>query len=80
MKCPKCDTLKKTEVVDSRATDNKTKIRRRRHCTVCDYKFTTYEVVAEQKEPPPTIKLSVELEVDKHGNIVKLSGANHGDS
>ena len=42
MKCPKCEH-DGTRVLDSRTTDNKTVIRRRRACLACDYRFTTRE-------------------------------------
>ncbi len=41
MKCPICD-FAKTEVIDSRPTDNGG-IRRRRECRACKNRFTTYE-------------------------------------
>lgn len=40
MICPKCQT-KDTKVVDSRVLGNC--VRRRRECTKCDYRFSTYE-------------------------------------
>lgn len=40
MKCPYCDT-KSTRVIDSREADQK--VRRRRECTECERRFTTYE-------------------------------------
>ncbi|MBM3139652.1 MAG: transcriptional repressor NrdR [Chloroflexi bacterium] len=42
MKCPFC-SRSATKVLDSRATDGG--IRRRRHCTECEERFTTYEQV-----------------------------------
>lgn len=42
MKCPECG-YDDSKVIDSRPTDNK--IRRRRECTKCGCRFTTYEVV-----------------------------------
>ncbi len=44
MKCPFCGA-EDTKVTDSRPSDNS--IRRRRVCTVCDMRFTTYERVEE---------------------------------
>ena len=44
MKCPYCGA-EDTKVTDSRPSDNS--IRRRRVCTVCDMRFTTYERVEE---------------------------------
>ncbi len=41
MKCPICDSVK-SDVIDSRPTDNGG-IRRRRECRVCKHRFTTYE-------------------------------------
>ncbi len=42
MKCPFCD-FEDTKVIDSRPSD--AKIRRRRECTKCQKRFTTYEIV-----------------------------------
>jgi transcriptional repressor NrdR len=44
MKCPYCGKPE-TSVVDSREADDQTSIRRRRSCSVCDKRFTTYERV-----------------------------------
>ena len=45
MYCPFCK-CEDTRVVDSRATDDGTAIRRRRQCTACDRRFTTVETVS----------------------------------
>ena len=42
MRCPACAT-DDTRVVDSRAADEGTAIRRRRNCVGCGYRFTTFE-------------------------------------
>lgn len=42
MKCPFCGS-EDTKVVDSRPADDNTSIRRRRQCTACGKRFTTYE-------------------------------------
>ncbi|MGM0369972.1 MAG: transcriptional regulator NrdR [Bacillota bacterium] len=42
MKCPYCTNLE-SKVVDSRATQDNTTIRRRRECLGCEERFTTYE-------------------------------------
>ena len=42
MHCPYCDAPE-TKVLDSRSGE--TKIRRRRECTACGKRFTTYEVI-----------------------------------
>jgi transcriptional repressor NrdR len=44
MKCPFCSATE-TQVVDSRVSEEGDSIRRRRRCTACDKRFTTYEVV-----------------------------------
>lgn len=46
MKCPFCD-YGDSRVVDSRAIDNGTSIRRRRECPDCGRRFTTYEKYEE---------------------------------
>lgn len=42
MKCPFCGA-EDTQVIDSRVNDEGDSIRRRRRCTACDKRFTTYE-------------------------------------
>lgn len=42
MLCPCCDC--NTKVLDSRLANNDTMIKRRRECTVCGYRFNTYEI------------------------------------
>lgn len=42
MKCPYC-LASRTSVLDSRLSTEETSIRRRRHCTNCSKRFTTYE-------------------------------------
>jgi transcriptional repressor NrdR len=42
MRCPVC-SASDTRVVDSRAIDEGTKIRRRRSCDECGHRFTTFE-------------------------------------
>ncbi|MCD6110043.1 transcriptional repressor NrdR [bacterium] len=42
MKCPKCKA-KTTRVLDSRETEEGKSVRRRRECTKCLYRFTTFE-------------------------------------
>jgi len=44
MKCAFCGFLE-SKVVDSRQTDDGTKIRRRRECLNCKARFTTYEII-----------------------------------
>lgn len=46
MKCPCCG-YKEDKVVDSRATQEESAVRRRRECLKCGKRFTTYEYVEE---------------------------------
>ncbi|MDF2572066.1 MAG: nrdR [Sporomusa sp.] len=46
MRCPFC-RVADSKVIDSRSADEGNSIRRRRECTVCSRRFTTYEVVEE---------------------------------
>ncbi|MBE6480461.1 MAG: transcriptional repressor NrdR [Atopobiaceae bacterium] len=42
MRCPKCG-CEESKVVDSRPSENNDAIRRRRECSDCGFRFTTYE-------------------------------------
>lgn len=42
MRCPKCG-CEESKVVDSRPSENNDAIRRRRECTGCGFRYTTYE-------------------------------------
>lgn len=44
MKCPKCSNIE-DKVIDSRTVRSDSAIRRRRECTECAYRFTTYEEI-----------------------------------
>jgi transcriptional repressor NrdR len=44
MKCPFCG-FEESKVIDSRPTDEGSRIRRRRECLSCTKRFTTYEMV-----------------------------------
>ena len=44
MKCPFCGYTE-SKVIDSRPTDEDSRIRRRRECLQCGKRFTTYEVI-----------------------------------
>ena len=46
MRCPSCN-YKDTSVVDSRMSSDGTSIRRRRKCTKCEGRFTTYEYIEQ---------------------------------
>lgn len=53
MRCPYCKKGD-SRVIDSRGADDGNSIRRRRECSVCGKRFTTYEVV--EKTPLMVIK------------------------
>lgn len=44
MKCPYCGNVD-SKVVDSRPTEDGSRIRRRRECIMCQKRFTTFEIV-----------------------------------
>ena len=46
MKCPFCG-FDESKVVDSRSTDDNTTIRRRRECSNCSKRYTTYEKIED---------------------------------
>ena len=49
MKCPECFSVNNSKVLDSRPCykTNLTYIRRRRECLSCEFRFSTYEILAE---------------------------------
>lgn len=57
MRCPKCHCLE-DKVIDSRSTKEGRGVRRRRECTSCGHRFTTYEEI-----------IHADLKVIKRGNI-----------
>ncbi len=50
MRCPLCDSTRKSQVIDSRPSDGGRSIRRRRVCAACNGRFTTYEYVETPKQ------------------------------
>lgn len=48
MKCPRCHQ-DNDRVLDTRASEDGTAIRRRRECLACHYRFTTYERVERMR-------------------------------
>lgn len=48
MRCPKC-ACQEDRVIDSRASREGATIRRRRECTACGYRFTTYEQIEHEE-------------------------------
>ncbi|HEY4542733.1 MAG TPA: transcriptional regulator NrdR [Noviherbaspirillum sp.] len=57
MKCPFCQH-EDTQVIDSRTSEEGDSVRRRRKCSHCDKRFTTYE----------RVELSMPVIVKKNGN------------
>ncbi|HBQ27704.1 MAG TPA: transcriptional regulator NrdR, partial [Syntrophomonas sp.] len=47
MRCPYCQEYE-SRVIDSRSSEDGSTIRRRRECTTCKRRFTTYERVEER--------------------------------
>jgi len=45
MRCPFCNAIDDTKVVDSRLVGEGEQIRRRRECLACTERFTTYETI-----------------------------------
>jgi transcriptional repressor NrdR len=69
MKCPFCSSFD-TQVIDSRVSEEGDTIRRRRRCTACDRRFTTYERV-ELVMPAVVKRNGTRVEFDVH----KLRGS-----
>lgn len=67
MKCPFCKKAD-SRVIDSRAAEDGTTIRRRRECSGCGKRFTTYEVV--EKLPLIVVKQDGRREVFKRDKIL----------
>jgi len=59
MRCPQCDATE-NRVVDTRASRGGRAVRRRRECTVCAARFTTYEYIEER--PMQVLKRSGAVE------------------
>ena len=75
MRCPFCDS-EKVRVIDSREMKEQFGIRRRRECSKCHKRFTTYEFV--QKTPVMIIKRDGRHEIfDKQKIIDGLLRASH---
>ncbi|NLK08111.1 MAG: transcriptional regulator NrdR [Firmicutes bacterium] len=68
MKCPYCDFLE-SKVVDSRATEEGSSIRRRRECIKCQRRFTTYERLHDV--PLMVIKKDGRREVFSRDKIIR---------
>jgi len=67
MRCPFCNS-NENKVTDSRETSEGTAIRRRRECTDCDKRFTTYEYV--EKTPLMVVKKDGRREPFNHQKIL----------
>ena len=67
MKCPYCNAYG-SRVIDSRAAEDGAAIRRRRECTTCGKRFTTYEVL--ERQPLMVVKRDGRREVFKREKIL----------
>lgn len=67
MRCPNCDATD-NRVVDTRTSKGGRAVRRRRQCTVCETRFTTYEVVEER--PVQVLKRSGNAEDFDRGKLL----------
>lgn len=67
MRCPQCDATE-NRVVDTRASRGGRAVRRRRECTVCGTRFTTYEYVEER--PIQVLKRSGAIEDFDRGKLL----------
>lgn len=68
MKCPFCG-YEESKVIDSRPTDENSRIRRRRECIRCSKRFTTYEIIEDV--PIIVIKKDKSREVFDRNKILK---------
>lgn len=68
MNCPYCGSAE-TKVVDSRDTESRDAIRRRRECLECGRRFTTYERVEEV--PLAVIKRGGEREIFSRSKLLE---------
>jgi transcriptional repressor NrdR len=68
MRCPECDATE-NRVVDTRASRGGRAVRRRRECTVCGSRFTTYEYVEER--PVQVLKRSGAVEEFDRGKLLQ---------
>lgn len=67
MRCPECDATE-NRVVDTRASRGGRAVRRRRECSVCGARFTTYEYVEER--PFQVLKRSGAVEDFDRGKLL----------
>jgi len=68
MRCPFCGNIE-TQVRDSRISDDKEAVKRRRYCAACDSRFTTYERV--QLREIIVIKKNGEKKIFDHEKLRK---------
>jgi len=67
VRCPECDATE-NRVVDTRASRGGRAVRRRRECSVCATRFTTYEYVEER--PIQVLKRSGAVEEFDRGKLL----------
>lgn len=68
MRCPECDATE-NRVVDTRTSRGGRAVRRRRECSVCGARFTTYEYV--EARPVQVLKRSGAVEDFDRGKLLR---------
>jgi transcriptional repressor NrdR len=79
MRCPHCGE-RETRVIDSRDLDESATIRRRRECTACATRFTTYERVEAALTRRPVPDDAAEKAADEIESELRSQGATEVDS
>ncbi len=67
MRCPQCDSPE-NRVVDTRTSRGGRAVRRRRECSACSFRFTTYEYVEER--PIQVLKRGGDSEEFDRGKLI----------
>lgn len=75
MRCPFCGA-EDTSVIDSRESEEGTRIRRRRRCLACEKRFTTYETV-ELRLPQVIKQDGSRVEFDRNKLLISFTRALH---
>ncbi|HSV31000.1 MAG TPA: transcriptional regulator NrdR [Atribacteraceae bacterium] len=68
MYCPYCNEAD-SRVIDSRVTEGGSGVRRRRECSACSRRFTTFE--RHEREPLVVVKKTGQREIFDRGKILK---------
>lgn len=65
LKCAYCNKMEKSSVVDSRTDSNGFSVRRRRVCSGCGYRYTTYEVSKGNLKDMALQVLEIDIETEE---------------